>query len=575
MHRRRTAEQALEFLQDIAADESDGEFSDSDNEKINNAFASASKAEVSDSEKSTDDEEEDIQDSTVDDNQPANLVSHVDDDNNTPVIQSRDGSFWQTSTPSQVAVGRRQQQNVVKVRAGPTSYATCRVIDGSPLSSFRLLFNEPMLRHIQKCTIAEAQRVTNDTKWTVTLDELDKFIGLVIARGVIAGRNLPIKSLWDQSWGCPLFNATMPRRRFLEIMKYLRFDLKSERKRQLETDKFCLASSIWDPFIENCQKSYNPNSNITIDEQLLPCKARCKFIQYMANKPDKFGLKFWMAAEVESKYLYNGFPYLGKDSTRSGDVSVPTDVVMKLMSPLFKKGYNVTCDNYFTSLDLTLRLAEQHCSLVGTIRQNRREVPTVLKETQPLHESTILEYVGATAVTITSYQCKKSQSVNILSSLHKDVTIPERNNPKRKPETILFYNETKVGVDVLDQMSRQYSVKAGSRRWPIHVFYNVIDMALINGWILYKIISKTKISRRAFIQKVCEELTGSNPGSSHRAAKTDESSKVDHLGSPLPKVRRTCSIRCCKNRTTDLCFLCKKPICGKCGKKLCATCMTR
>ena len=179
MHRRHTAEQALEFLQDIAADESDGEFLDSDNEEINNAFASASKAEVSDSEKSTDDEEEDIQDSTVDDNQPANLVSHEDDDNKTPVIQSRDGSFWLTSTPSQVAVGRRQQQNVVKVRAGFTSYATCRVIDGSPLSSFRLLFNKPMLRHIQKCTIAEAQRVTNDTKWTVTLDELDKFIGLV------------------------------------------------------------------------------------------------------------------------------------------------------------------------------------------------------------------------------------------------------------------------------------------------------------------------------------------------------------------------------------------------------------
>ena len=43
MHRRRTAEQALEFLQNIAADESDGEFLDSDNEEINNAFASASK----------------------------------------------------------------------------------------------------------------------------------------------------------------------------------------------------------------------------------------------------------------------------------------------------------------------------------------------------------------------------------------------------------------------------------------------------------------------------------------------------------------------------------------------------
>ena len=63
----------------------------------------------------------------------------------------------------------------------------------------------------------------------------------------------------------------------------------------------------------------------------------------------------------------------------------------------------MTYDNYFTSLDLTCQHAKQHCSLAGTIRQNRREVPTVLKEIQPLHESTILQYVGATAVTITSY----------------------------------------------------------------------------------------------------------------------------------------------------------------------------
>ena len=64
------------------------------------------------------------------------------------------------------------------------------------------------------------------------------------------------------------------------------------------------------------------------------------------------------------------FPYVEKDESRSDDVSVPTDVVMKLMMPLFKKGHNVTSDNYFTSLDLCLRLAKQGCSLVGTIRSN-------------------------------------------------------------------------------------------------------------------------------------------------------------------------------------------------------------
>ena len=57
----------------------------------------------------------------------------------------------------------------------------------------------------------------------------------------------------------------------------------------------------------------------------------------MANKPDKFGINFWMAVDVETKYLFDGFLYVGKDESRSDDVSVPTDVVMKLMMPLFKK----------------------------------------------------------------------------------------------------------------------------------------------------------------------------------------------------------------------------------------------
>ena len=193
--------------------------------------------------------------------------------------------------------------------------------------------------------------------------------------------------------GCPLFNATMPRWKFLEIMKYLRFDLKTKWRRNLEKDKFCLAILLWNPFIENCQKAYNSNVNIPIDEQLLPCRARCKFIQYMPKKLDKFRIKFCMAVDVESKYLYNGFPYLGKNLTRSGDASlptdvviklisplfghcfnVPTDVVIKLISPLFGHGFNVTCDNYLTSLDLSLTLAKRQCSLMGSRRQRGRVV---------------------------------------------------------------------------------------------------------------------------------------------------------------------------------------------------------
>ena len=73
---------------------------------------------------------------------------------------------------------------------------------------------------------------------------------------------------------------TMPRDRSLEIIRFLRFDLKTER-RNLLYDKFALASHLWNNFIENCQKAFIPQYNITVDEQLLPCKARCKFIQQL------------------------------------------------------------------------------------------------------------------------------------------------------------------------------------------------------------------------------------------------------------------------------------------------------
>ena len=198
--------------------------------------------------------------------QPRNEFSASDEDDETPSeviaaadegIVSRDGSRWQILESSQRSQGRMQKQNVVKIRSGPTAYSVSRVNLNDPLSSLRIFINEPMLRNIRKCTEAEAQQVTKNPNWTISLDDLEKFIGLIIARGAIGGRNLPTKSMWDSVWGCPLFISTMPRNKFLEIIRYLRFDLKSERT-NLEHDKFCLASSIWIPFVENCQKRTFP-----------------------------------------------------------------------------------------------------------------------------------------------------------------------------------------------------------------------------------------------------------------------------------------------------------------------------
>ena len=306
-----------------------------------------------------------------------------------------------------------------------------------------------MLRNIRKCTVTEAHCVFGRMNWDITLDELDKFIGLVIARAILGQRGLPVKSLWITTWGCSMFNKTLSRRRFKEIMHFLCFHVKSERRQRVILDKFCLTSSLWKPFIENSQKVYVPSPYITVDEQLLPCKAKCRFIQYMSNKYDKFGIKFRMAVDVETKYFYNSFPYLGKDESRSTSVSLPSYVVTKLMQPILKRGYNVTCDNFFTSLDITLRLAEQKCSIVGTVRQNRRELPQAAKRKQQQYETSLFTFTQTAVVTLTLYQCEKQKSVVIMSTLHPDVEISSHNNPKKKPDTVLFYNKIKRGLTSL------------------------------------------------------------------------------------------------------------------------------
>ena len=118
-----------------------------------------------------------------------------------------------------------------------------------------------------------------------------------------------------------------------------------------------------------------PNVYVAVDKQFIPCEARCKFIQHMANKPDKIRLKFWMVVDADTKYSCNRFSYLGKVETRDTKMSVLINVVMKLMKPLFKHSYSVTCDNFFLSLDVTVCLAEEKCTLVGIICENHIELP--------------------------------------------------------------------------------------------------------------------------------------------------------------------------------------------------------
>lgn len=487
----------------------------------------------------------------------------------------KDGTVWNVAQLGTNNRGRKSKCNILKEVGGPTPHAKRNVIDNSPSSAWRLFIDEWILKHIKKCTEDEAHRQIHDTEWNITLEEIDAFISILYARGIYCAKGLEVDSLWSKDWGPPFFKDTMSRDQFREIMRFLRFDIKSTRSKRLETDKFALISDIWYRFIENCKTNYTPGPNITVDEQLFPTKARCRFTQYMPSKPDKFGIKFWLAADVDTKYLINGFPYLGKDSQSQSNISLSEHVVLRLISPYENKGRNVTTDNFFTTLKLAQTLKAKNTSLVGTVKRSRREIPLSVKMSKStLHSTTVLTHKD---ISLTVYQGKKEKNVLLLSTLHPTVEITD--NPKKLPDTIAFYNATKYGVDVIDQMARKYSVKSASRRWPVQVFYNILDLAAINAWVLYKAVTGKSISRRQFIQDLVEELREKFVLPRQQKVSKRECEAInENDGQPQIKRKRVrCHSSKCENKTIDICSNCKTPICGKCVKlitKFCAQCST-
>lgn len=159
------------------------------------------------------------------------------------------------------------------------------------ISAFSLIIDNHIIKHIRKCTEEECRRILRND-WTTSLPEIRAFIGILYARGAYEAKNLKLSYLWSAKWGPKFFRKTMAREKFKQILRFIRFDKRTERSRRLQTNKFALVSEIWDKFIENSQACYQPGQNITVDEQLFPSKARCRFTQYMPNKPNKFGIKF-------------------------------------------------------------------------------------------------------------------------------------------------------------------------------------------------------------------------------------------------------------------------------------------
>ena len=167
-------------------------------------------------------------------------------------------------------------------------------------------------------------------------------------------------------------------------MKYLRFDDKPNRVRSGPgINKFAPIRQGFENFTNQCQKKYTHTFSLTVDEQLMPLKSRCSFVTFMPNKPDKYGVKFWVLTDVETKYVSNIDVYLENlEKERRVDAPLAVSMVVNLCKHIKRKSYNITCDNFFTSLPVAKKLTRDKLSIVGTMQKSRRKLCKKMTESE-------------------------------------------------------------------------------------------------------------------------------------------------------------------------------------------------
>jgi len=142
---------------------------------------------------------------------------------------------------------------------------------------------------------------------------------------------------------------------FSLIMKFLHFTNNDDFDANVHTAP--RLKNVWEVYqalLKNFRKTYVPKRDVSIDESLMAYKGRLSWIQYIATKRARFGVKFYSLCESQTGYIWNTIMYTGKGTKfrpKYSDYGLSTSSVLSLVDALLGKGYCVTMDNFYSSLN--------------------------------------------------------------------------------------------------------------------------------------------------------------------------------------------------------------------------------
>jgi hypothetical protein len=228
-----------------------------------------------------------------------------------------------------------------------------------------------------------------------------------------------------------------------------------------------------------------------------------------------------------SGYAYDFEIYTGQENDEDKrfddeqDLGASPNVVVRLSRKIERNmSHKLYFDNYFTSLKLMVYLAHNGIHALGTVRRNRipnSKMPTE-KEMNSKKRGECTEMVATVeGVDVSCVAWLDNKQVMLMSTFAGETPVAQVSRFDRKckqtiqiscPRVVIHYNRHMGGVDLHDSLLGRHRNKMRSKKWYMRLFYHLIDVTIVNAWLLYRRVHQDENYMRLadFRAEVAESL---------------------------------------------------------------------
>ena len=391
--------------------------------------------------------------------------------------------------------GRAANQNILRGAEGPRGKSKAAK---TPVEGFELFITDEMMQdfvnntneNIRNFMTSFHDALKESSKYAYVketdLIQLKTLIGLLYLRAALQLNIFKTRDIFFHERGHEIFAATMSYNRFAFLIRFLEFLDKETRLQRWREDKFAAIGEFFMKMNENNGRCRNPSPYVSVDETIYPYRGRIGMKQYNPSEPAKYDLLYQSLCDAKVPYTYSTLPYAQKPEVIGANDFYfhGCDEYTKRLVNNFQiygtlHGQNISLDRYFTSVTLAEWCLERNITIVDTLNSDQKGITKEMKGVADREEkSTAFCCSEVEKTMLLSYIDKKKKgkkNILVLTTMHNQVKFSV--DEGKKPHALVFYDNTKGGVDVVDFISAKMLTRMKTGRWTLNVFAFILDTA--------------------------------------------------------------------------------------------------